>query len=101
MFVDGLYEYTANIVRAQVTSKMTFAEVQIIAEQIGTTGRALTSPSRFSQRLMPNIPLRSKNFVAAFAESPTSSPVVLTGTQFGPATSSPLAIAAVEPSPLS
>jgi hypothetical protein len=100
-FVDGLHEYAANMVRAQVTSKMTFAEVQIIAEQIGTAGRALTSPSRFSQRLMPNIPLRSKTSVAAFAESPTSSSMALTGTHFGPATLSPLAIAAVEPSPAS
>jgi hypothetical protein len=69
--VDGLHKYAANMVRAQVTSKMTFAEVQIISEQIGTAGRALTSPSRFSQRMMPNIPLRSKTSAAGVAESPT------------------------------
>jgi hypothetical protein len=89
------------MVRAQVTSKLTFAEVQIIAEPIGTAGRVLNSLSRFSKRLMSNIPLRSKTSIAAFAESPTSSLVALTGTHFGPPTSSPLAVAAVEPSTLS
>jgi hypothetical protein len=86
-FVNGLHEYAANMVRAQVTSKMKFAEVQIIAEQIGTAGRSLKSLSRFSQRLMSNIPLRSKTSIADFAESPTSSLVALTGTHFGPPTS--------------
>jgi hypothetical protein len=80
---------------------MTFAEVQIIPEQIGTAGRAVSSQSRFSKRLMPNIPLRSNTSVAAFAESPTSSSVALTTTHFCPPTSSPLAVAAVKPSPLS
>jgi hypothetical protein len=64
------------MVRGQVTPTMTFAEVQIIAEQIGTSGRSLSLPSRYSPRLITagSVPVRPKTIVAAMAESAVSSP---------------------------
>jgi hypothetical protein len=55
---------------------MTFAEVQIIAEQIGTAGRSLSLPGRYSHRLISagSVPIRPKISVAAMAESVFSSP---------------------------
>jgi hypothetical protein len=38
------------MVRGQVMTTKTFAEVQILAEQVGAAGRALTSASRASTR---------------------------------------------------
>jgi hypothetical protein len=40
---DGLQSHTRKMVRSQVTPTMTFAEVQILAEQVGAAGRALNS----------------------------------------------------------
>jgi hypothetical protein len=51
-FVDGLHPCAGNIVRGQETPTMTFAEVQVIAEQIGTAGRSLSSPSRYYPRFI-------------------------------------------------
>jgi hypothetical protein len=81
-FVDGLHPYAGNMVRGQVTSTMTFAEVQIIAEQIGTAGRSLSLPCRYSPRLIStgSVPVRSRTSVAAMAESVVSSPHELTAT---------------------
>ena len=75
-FVDGLLPYAGNMVRGQVTPNMTFAEVQIHAEQVGAAGRAITSPVRYSPRLMPPgvHPVRPKLGIAAMAESAASSP---------------------------
>jgi hypothetical protein len=42
-YVDGLQSYASNMVRGQITPSITFAEVQILAEQVGAAGRALTS----------------------------------------------------------
>jgi hypothetical protein len=74
-YVDGLQPYASNTVRGQVTPTMTFAEVQILAEQAGNAGRALTSPTRASIRLPTTglTPLRSKPIVAASALSPNPS----------------------------
>jgi hypothetical protein len=64
------------MVRGQVTPTITFAEVQIIAEQIGTAGRSLSLPIRYSPRLISagSVPVRPKTSVAAMAESVVSSP---------------------------
>ena len=51
-YVDGLHSYASNMVRGQVTTIMTFAKVQILAEQVGAAGRALTSASRASTRVV-------------------------------------------------
>jgi hypothetical protein len=74
-YADGLQPYASNTVRGQVTPTMTFAEVQILAEQAGTAGRALTSPGRAFIRLQTTglTPLRSKPIVAASALSPSPS----------------------------
>ena len=50
-FVDGLQPYASNTVRGQVTTTMTFAEVQLLAEQAGTASRALNSLTKASPRL--------------------------------------------------
>jgi hypothetical protein len=42
-FVDGLKPYASNTVRGQVTTNMTFAEVQLLAEQAGTASRVINS----------------------------------------------------------
>jgi hypothetical protein len=49
-FVDGLQPFASNTVRGQVTPTMTFAEVQLLAEQAGAAGRALASLSRATSR---------------------------------------------------
>jgi hypothetical protein len=55
---------------------MTFAEVQIIAEQIGTAGRSLSITSRYYPRLITagSVPVRPKTSVAEMDESVGSSP---------------------------
>ena len=70
-FVDGLQPYASNTVRGQVTTTMTFAEVQLLAEQAGTASRALNSFAKASPRLgNPGFhSLRSRPVVAATAES--------------------------------
>jgi hypothetical protein len=70
-FVDGLQPYASNTVRGQVTTTMTFAEIQLVAEQTGTASRALTSLTKASPRLgNPGFnSLRSHPVVAATAES--------------------------------
>lgn len=75
-FVDGLLPYAGNMVRGQVTPNMTFAEVQIHAEQVGAAGRAIISPARYSPRLVPPgvHSVRPKLGIAAMAESAASSP---------------------------
>jgi hypothetical protein len=45
-FVDGLLPYAGSTVRGQVTPQMTFAEVQILAENVGAAGRSLMTPGR-------------------------------------------------------
>jgi hypothetical protein len=70
-FVDGLLPYAGNTVRGQVTPQMTFAEVKILAENIGATGRSLMTPGisliRWS---IPSTPTgRPKVTRAASAES--------------------------------
>jgi hypothetical protein len=50
-FVDGLLPYASNMVRGRVTTTMTFAEVQILAEQVGEAGRALSTMSRATIRV--------------------------------------------------
>jgi hypothetical protein len=63
------------MVRGQVTTTMTFAEVQILAEQVGAAGRALTSASRASTRAVfpgqgtPVGRSRQKSEMAASAET--------------------------------
>jgi hypothetical protein len=66
-------------------------------ETLSLGGKLQNQKVLHSQRLMPNIPLRPESSVTAFAESPNSSSLALTGTHFGPEALSPLAIAAVEP----
>jgi hypothetical protein len=63
------------MVRGQVTPTMTFAEVQVIAEQIKTAGRSLSVLSRYSPILITagSVPVRPKTSVAAMAESVVSS----------------------------
>jgi hypothetical protein len=58
------------MVRGQVTPNMTFAEVEIHAEQVGAAGRAILSPARYSHRLMPPgvHAVRPKSGIAAMAE---------------------------------
>jgi hypothetical protein len=92
-FIDGLHPYAGNMVRGQVTPIMTFAEVQIFAEQIGTAGRSLSLPGRYSPRLIStgSVPVRSRTSVAAMAESVVSSPHELPAT---PVHSSPSALVA-------
>jgi hypothetical protein len=70
-FVDGLQPYASNTVRGQATTTMTFAEVQLLAEQAGTTSRALTSLTKAYPSLgNPGFhSLRSRPVVAATAES--------------------------------
>jgi hypothetical protein len=51
-YMDGLHSNASNMMRGQVTTTMTFAEVQILAEQVGAAGRALTSASRASTRVV-------------------------------------------------
>jgi hypothetical protein len=73
--VDGLLPYAGNMVRGQVTPNMTFAEVQIHAEQVGAAGRAILSPARYSPLLVPPgvHAVRPKSGIAALAESSASS----------------------------
>jgi hypothetical protein len=70
-FVDGLLPYAGNTVRGQVTPQMTFAEVQILAENVGAAGRSLMTPGRSQIRWsMPSTPTgRPKLTLAASAES--------------------------------
>jgi hypothetical protein len=76
-FVHGLQSYTSNMVRGLVTPAMTFAEFQILAEQVGTAGRALTATGRPSRAAGPGvIPVRPRQVAAAVAESNQSSPPV-------------------------
>jgi hypothetical protein len=51
-FVDGLQPYASNTVRGEVTTTMTFAEVQLLAEQGGTASRALPPLAKASPRLV-------------------------------------------------
>jgi hypothetical protein len=64
------------MVGGQVTPTMPFVEVQIISEQIGTSGRSISLPSRYSPRFISagSVPVRSRTIVAAMAESVVSSP---------------------------
>ena len=96
-FVDGLLPYAGNMVRGQVTPNMTFAEVQIHAEQVGAAGRAITSPVRYSPRLMPPgvHPVRPKLGIAAMAESAASSPHGGADSPFRSSTT-PVVVAATE-----
>jgi hypothetical protein len=74
-FVDGLLLYAGNMVRGQVTPKMTFAEVQIHAEQVVSAGRAILLSARYSSRLIPPgvHAVRPKSGIAAMAKSSASS----------------------------
>jgi hypothetical protein len=70
-YVDGLLPYARNTVRGQMLPTMTFAEVQVLAEQAGHAGRALNSPAKASPRTgSPGFQaLRSRPVVAATAGS--------------------------------
>jgi hypothetical protein len=70
-FVDGLLPYADNTVRGQVTPQMTFAEVQILAENVGAAGRSLLTTERYQIIWsMPSTPTgRPKVTLAASAES--------------------------------
>jgi hypothetical protein len=70
-FVDGILPYAGNTVRGQVTPQMKFAEVQILAENVGGAGRSLIRPGRSQVRWsMPSTPTgRPKVTLAASAES--------------------------------
>jgi hypothetical protein len=70
-FVDGLLPYAGNTVRGQVTSQMTFAEVQILAENFGAAGRSLTTPGRLQifWSMPETSPGRQQVTLAASAES--------------------------------
>jgi hypothetical protein len=69
--VDWLLPYAGNMVCGQVTPNMTFAEVQIHAEQVGAAGRAILSPARHSPRIVPPgvHAVHPKSGIAAMAES--------------------------------
>jgi hypothetical protein len=64
-FVDGLLPYAGNTVRGQVTPQMTFAEVQILAENVGAAGRSLMTPGRYQIRWsMPSTEGMDRRLVA-------------------------------------
>jgi hypothetical protein len=52
-YLDGLLPYVSNTVRGHVTSKMTFAEVRLLAVQAGTAARSLNSLSKVTSRVGP------------------------------------------------
>ena len=69
-YVDGLQTFASNMVRGQVTPTMTFAEVQLLAEQAGTASRALSASTRVTSRGNPGVTLMRRSTPAAFAEYP-------------------------------
>jgi hypothetical protein len=40
-FVDGLHPFASNTIRGQMTTKMTFADVQLLSDQAGNAFRAI------------------------------------------------------------
>jgi hypothetical protein len=69
-YVDGLLPFTSNMVRSQITTTMTFAEVQILSEQVGEAGKSLSAMSRATMKVnIPGIlPLLPKYAVTASTE---------------------------------
>jgi hypothetical protein len=68
-FVDGLHPYAGKTVRSHLTPTMTFAELRVLAEDLGAAGRSLTNPGR-SRWLMPTTSGgRTKPLVAASLDS--------------------------------
>jgi hypothetical protein len=70
-FVDRLHPFASNTIRGQVNSTMTFAEVQILAEQAGNASRALEKNQKNPVRSgnIPMIPFRGHPVLAAVADS--------------------------------
>lgn len=69
-YVDGLLPFASNTVRGHVSATMTFAEVQLLAEQAGKASRALAgvkTGTRSLNTITPNI--RPRPIVAAAADS--------------------------------
>jgi hypothetical protein len=94
-FVHGLQSYTSNMVRGLVTPAMTFAEVQILTEQVGTAGRALTGSGRPSRAAgLGVIPVRPRQVAATVAESIQSSTTGVSGIPVE--TQSPILVAAAD-----
>jgi hypothetical protein len=70
-FVDGLHPFASNTIRGQVNPTMTFAEVQLLAEQAGNASRALEKNQKNPTRSgnIPMLPIRARPVVAAVADS--------------------------------
>jgi hypothetical protein len=70
-FVDGLHPFASNTIRGQVNSTMTFAEVQLLAEQAGNASRALEKNQKNPTRSgnIPLTPLRGRPVLTAVADS--------------------------------
>jgi hypothetical protein len=70
-FVDGLHPFASNTIRGQVNATMTFAEVQLLAEQAGNASRALEKNQKNPTRAgnIPMLPIRARPVVAAMADS--------------------------------
>jgi hypothetical protein len=70
-FVDGLHPFASNLVRSQVLTTMTFAEVQLLAEQAGNASRALEKNQKAYPRAAagPTLASRGRPILTAMAES--------------------------------
>jgi hypothetical protein len=69
-YVDGLLSFASNTVRGHVSATMTFAEVQILAEQAGKASSALARVKVGIQPLNAGISsVRPRQIVAAAADS--------------------------------
>jgi hypothetical protein len=49
-FFDGIHPYAGKTVRSHLTPPMTFAELRVLAEDLGAAGRSLTNPGRSHPR---------------------------------------------------
>jgi hypothetical protein len=70
-FVDGLHPFASNTIRGQITTKMTFAEVQLLAEQAGNASRAIEKAQKPTPR-SGNVglsPIRVRPVLSAVAGS--------------------------------
>jgi hypothetical protein len=68
-YVDGLLPFASNTLRGHVSATMTFAEVQLLAEQAGRASRALAGVKAGSRPLNAGISsVRPRPIVAAAAD---------------------------------